>query len=127
MTLNQFGAVLSFAIELEKSLAEFYEQASEINQEKKSEYQKRANDSITRKKKLEKSRRENITEIILEPIEGLNKTDFKLNLNSFDAANIKELENIVAKFYGLAYKKVNVLETKRVLKKCAKQHESLSK
>ena len=122
MALNQFGAVMTFAIELENSLADFYLQASQIDNENKEEYQKRAKDAKSRKKKLEKSRRENVTEIILEPIEGLNQSDFSLDLNNFESENIKLIEKTVARFFELAHQKINVLEAKRILQRCAKQH-----
>lgn len=124
MTLNQFGAVMTFAVDLENRLVNFYEKAStsESNYELKMEYKQRAVDSKTRQKKLEKSRRENVTEIILEPIEGLNEPN--LNLDSFE--NFNQIETSVAQFYLDASDKINVLEAKRVLKKCYKQHKSLS-
>ena len=125
MNLNQFGAVMTFAIELEENLAKFYVQASEINKELKDKFEKRAKDAKSRKKKLEKSRREKVTEIILEPIEGLNPQDFVLDLSSYDPENIKSIENTVAKFFDLAHQKINVFESKRVLKRCAQQHRSL--
>lgn len=115
---------MTFAVDLENRLVNFYEKAStsESNHELKMEYKQRAVDSKTRQKKLEKSRRENVTEIILEPIEGLNEPN--LNLDSFE--NFNQIETSVAQFYLDASDKINVLEAKRVLKKCYKQHKSLS-
>ena len=125
MTLNQFGAVMTFAVELESQLAIFYTKAfAQADNENKAIYSKRAEDATTRQKKLEKSRRENVTEIILEPIEGLNPP--KINLESFKPENIAEIEKEVAQFYLQASEKVNVLEAQRVLKKCFKEHKALT-
>lgn len=124
MALNQFGAVMTFAIELESSLADFYRKASAEQPELQEKYLRREKDSLSRKKKLEKSRRENVTEIILEPIEGINRADFVLDLATYTPDHIQSIEKIVTTFYDLTQEKINVFETKRVLKRCARQHKA---
>jgi hypothetical protein len=90
--LNQFGAVLSFAINIEKILVEYYESARGENQEYLSELEQRRDASQKRVKKLERSRRENVTEITLEPIEGLDASNYRLDVSSFDIGIINSNE-----------------------------------
>ena len=69
MSLTQFGSVISFAIKLETRLAEFYGQNSKDGGIHSEELNRRAQACLIRKRKLEQSRRLNVTEIILESID----------------------------------------------------------
>lgn len=127
-SLNQFGAVMKFAIDLESDLAEYYENSklSENHQAQKEEFSSRAKASLKRKKNIERSRRENVTEITLEPIEGLQVADYQLNLLDFSVEGINNNEAIAIKFFSEAGPKINVLETRRVFKRCLKEHSNLN-
>ena len=122
--LNQFGSVLSYAIELEGLLAEYYGKAAKTNDKYQTEFGTRSQASLKRKKKLERSRRENITEIILEPIEDLDASDYVLDAK-MDLETINNNEKIVIKFYADAGPKLNVLESQRLFKRCHKEHNNL--
>lgn len=126
-SLNQFGAVMKFAIDLESNLAEYYQNTnlSENHQALNAEFSSRATGSLKRKKNLERSRRENVTEITLEPIEGLYANDYELNLEDFSIEGINRNKEITMKFYSEAGPKINVLETRRVFKRCLKEHSNL--
>jgi len=63
MSLNTFGAILTYAIEMEKKLAEYYTGLGESS---------RAADADKRRSKLERARREYVLEITLEAIDGLD-------------------------------------------------------
>ncbi|MCE7737196.1 MAG: hypothetical protein GPJ54_20075 [Candidatus Heimdallarchaeota archaeon] len=127
-SLNQFGAVMKFAIDLESDLAEYYENSklSENHQAYIEEFAIRVKASLKRKKNIERSRRENVTEITLEPIEGLKSDDYKLNLSDFSVDGINKNEEIAIKFFSEAGPKINVLETRRVFKRCLKEHSNLN-
>lgn len=125
MALNQYGAVMTFAIELEAKLAEFYEQAAAANPDHADELQNRAKASQSRSQKIEQSRRENVTEITLEAIEGLDEADYALDLAHYAASNVDTLEAVVQKFYTDAAPKINVREARRVLERCLKEHSRL--
>ena len=127
-SLNQFGAVMKFAIDLESDLAEYYENSklSENHQAHDEEFANRVKASLKRKKNIERSRRENVTEITLEPIEGLKSDDYKLNLSDFSVDGINKNEAITIKFFSEAGPKINVLETRRVFKRCLKEHSNLN-
>ncbi|MBI5931969.1 MAG: hypothetical protein HY862_21860 [Chloroflexi bacterium] len=125
MALNQYGAVMTFAIELEGKLAEFYEQAANANANHADELQSRAKASKSRSQKIEQSRRENVTEITLEAIEGLDEADYAIDFSQYTASNIDAVEAIVQKFYTDASPKINVREARRVLERCLKEHGKL--
>ena len=124
--LNQFGSVLTYAIELESLLAEYYDNAAKNNENYLSELGTRSKASLKRKKNLERSRRENITEITLEPIEGLETANYVIDTTKMDLETINNNEKIVVKFYGDAGPKLNVLESQRLFKRCHKEHNNLN-
>lgn len=122
MALNQFGAVMTFAIEMEGKLAEFYQAAANAGGSYADEFASRAESSRKRREMLEKSRRQNVTEITLEPIEGLDEASYQLDLSKTDAAAANAAEEIVKRFYTDVTPKINVLETRQVLQRCLKEH-----
>ncbi len=128
MSLTQFGSILSFAILLEEKLEGFYKNlASKENEILSEEFSKRAKGCVKRKQRLKRSRRENITEITLEPIEGLDENNYQLNLTDTTLQDIDTLEKQVVTFYFDVTTKINVLETRRVLKRCQNEHNNLKK
>jgi hypothetical protein len=123
MSLTQFGAVLSFAIDLEDKIAKYYEEStSKFDARYSDELLSRSNSAKKRKKKLEKTRRENVTEMTLEPIEGLTEENYKIDLSDFSFNNINSLEVTISRFYVEAGPKINVLESQRIFKKCYVEH-----
>lgn len=114
MALNQFGAVLTYAIDLETRLAAYYESAGMADHAKVSR---------TNAEALEKSRRQNVTEITLEPIEDLDEANYALDLSSATPAQASAL---ILKFYEDVTPKINILETRQTLKRCQKDHKKLA-
>jgi hypothetical protein len=128
VSLTQFGSILSFAILLEEKLEDIYKDlASKENGILSEEFSKRAKACVKRKQRLERSRRENITEITLEPIEGLDENNYQLNLSSKPFQDIDAIEKQVISFYNDVTPKINVLEARRVLKRCQNEHNNLKK
>ena len=115
--LNSFGEVLSFAIQLEHTLQTYYQQAGNLA---------RSKDAEKRKIKLERTRRENVLEITLEPIEGLEESDFGLTLDDFSEEGQRINEEVAVRFYAAAAPKINVLQAQRDLERVGKQHEALA-
>lgn len=126
MALNQFGAVMTFAIELENQLTAFYEQAAASGGVHAETFKQRAEDAIKRRKRIEQSRRNDVTEITLEPIEGLDDSAYPLDLSSHDPAAVNQNERVVQQFYTDAAPKINVRESRKVLERCLKEHASLT-
>ncbi len=115
-SLNSFGAVFSYAIQLEADLAGYYQRAGLAD---------RAKDADKRKSKLERVRRENVLEITLEPIEGLDEADYATDFEDTSSAGQSKNEQIAAQFYVDAAPKINVLQARRALDRCANEHTML--
>ena len=83
LDLGTFGAVMKFAMELESKSLSFYEGAVE----KAAGDELRSLLSLIKEKcdkriaTLERVRRENVTEMILEPIKGLESESYELDLD----------------------------------------------
>lgn len=114
--LNTFGAIMTYAIDLEARLHAYYQSAGASA---------RAADADKRRANLERVRRENVTEIKLEPIEGLNEADYALKLDDTSAAGQAANEAVAARFYVDVAPKINVREAQRALERCARQHGEL--
>lgn len=114
--INSFGSILTFAIDLETRLRDYYTAAGDAA---------RAADADKRRINLERVRRENITEIKLEPIEGLHEADYTLDLADTSAAGMQAVEATAARFYTDVAPKINVREAQRALERCARQHSEL--
>lgn len=112
-SLNTFGAVFTFAIELETRLSAYY---SGIGDES------RAKAADKRRKKLERVRRENVVEITLEPISGLDADDYALDLGDGSAAGQAAAARTAARFYREAAPKINVRAAQRALERCGREH-----
>ena len=115
-SLNTFGAILTHAIELESSLYDYYTAIGNHD---------RASASDKRRKKLERVRRENVVEITLEPIEGLDEADYALNLDDTSDAGQNAVENTASQFYSDVAPKINVRQAQRALERCGQDHAEL--
>jgi hypothetical protein len=117
MALNQFGAILSFAIKLEADLQDYYQKAGNAD---------RARDAEKRKSKLQRARQELVLEITLEPITGLDEADYALNLDDTSAVGAAAVEQVAARFYTDVAPKINVPQARRVLERCGQEHGALA-
>jgi rubrerythrin len=130
MDLCTFGAVLTFAAELEAGDSRFYMSAikNPVMEKYRSIFEKLAAVLTKNEKDLLRARRENVTEMILEPIH-----DFRAEVFSSDCSGATEdvaeavLEKAVAieakaiAFYLLAAEKMRALpEVSRLLTKVGK-------
>ncbi len=112
-SLNTFGAILSHAINMEARMSAFYSGIGDLAKAKAAE---------KRRKKLERVRRENVVEITLEPIEGLDADDYALDLSNDSAAGQAAAERVAARFYQDVAPKINVRAAQRALERCGKEH-----
>lgn len=112
-SLNTFGAVFTFAIELEAQLGAYYNGMGDAE---------RAKAADKRRKKLERVRRENVVEITLEPIVGLDADDYALDLSDRSAEGQAAAAGKAARFYRDAAPKINVRAAQRALERCGKEH-----
>lgn len=80
MELSTFGALLAFAIELEESAARFYRDAADGQdcEPVRETLLALARQNENRRKLLVATRQEHVTEMVLEPITGLNRSDYEI-------------------------------------------------
>jgi len=117
MALNSFGAIFSFAIDLETRLRDYYQAAGDSS---------RAADADKRRQNMERVRRENVTEIKLEPIQGLDIDAYTLDLSDKSPAGWQAAERAAARFYTDVAPHINVREAQRALERAARQHGELA-
>ncbi len=115
--LNSFGSILSYAIELETRLRDYYRSAGDDI---------RADESDKRRQNLERVRRENVTEIKLEPIDGLNESDYAFDTSNTSTQSRTQAEWSAARFYEDVAPKINVREAQRALERAGRQHRALA-
>ncbi|MBE2195291.1 MAG: hypothetical protein IAE83_14040 [Anaerolinea sp.] len=113
-SLNTFGAILTYAIALESRLRDYYTAAG--NPE-------RAAAAESRCTKLERVRRQNVVEITLEPIEGLDEANYALNLEDTSPEGQRAAAQIAARFYQDCAPKINAKEAQRALERCGRDHQ----
>jgi len=79
MDLGTFGVIMKFALEVESEVASFYESAKEKvkDQELVDLFDSLAKRGQKRVKTIERVRRENVTEMILEQITGVDSDTYK--------------------------------------------------
>jgi hypothetical protein len=116
-SLNTFGAILTYAIELENNLNNYYQSAG--NDE-------RAREADKRRSKLERVRRESVLEITLEAIDGLDAGNYQINTSDTSPSGQKAAEQIAAHFYADVAPKINVREAQRALERARKDHAALA-
>ena len=132
MPLINFGSILSFAEELEKQDLSFYSDAG-LNEKCNaysahfSQFAKQAQTNI---KNIQRLRRENVTEMILENIEGFTRAPYCEECGQVAEMEIDEvlatarrLEDRSIRYYTAAAEKLKALsEVGRALKLLGKKH-----
>jgi len=131
MPLTNFGAILSFAEEIEKQDEAFYMALMESPQcsDHKELFGQFIKDSGKIRKNIERTRRENVTEMILENIEGFDREPFLLDRGDASALDAdsaveaaRKLEARAERYYLEASAKLKAQsEVSRTLKSIAKK------
>jgi rubrerythrin len=131
MELGTFGAILSYALEFEGTITDFFTSAAKAAStgEAGEAFSALAKEGEKRLKVLERTRRENVAEMILEPIADFRSEDYPLKAKISAGASVADwvkqalaMETVAVKYYRMASEKVTVPEVGRVLKKMAGQH-----
>ena len=132
MPLNNFGSILTFAEEMETRRQAFFEGAAgnpdcagmaEV-------YSQLAKDGRKLIQTIQRTRRENVTEMILEPIQDFYRAPYVLELadpadrSPQDVlADARRVEELAETFYQTAAEKIRALpEVARTLKTIGKKH-----
>lgn len=116
-SLNTFGAILTYAIEQESRISDYYKKAGNAGQSAAAD---------KRKGKLERARSLYVLEITLEPIEGLDEANYTLNLDDTSADGQKAVAATAARFYSEVAPSINVRDAQRILEKCGKEYAALA-
>jgi len=131
MPLTNFGAVLNFAEAIEREDMEFYGHVVQHPHvgPRADLFTSLAGEGKKHVALVQRTRRENVTEMILEPIQGLSRDSYQIvlgDLARMDGQAILEaafaLENRAIRYYNSAAEKIRALpEVARALKTLAKK------
>ncbi len=132
MNLNNFGSILNFAKEIEAADDAFYSASSKNSscKEYSATFEEFAQNLKKNIKVIERTLRENITEMILERIEDFSTESFSLEIGNVDSMekaleSAKNIERRAIRYYSEAALKLKALsEVARNLKMLAKKRES---
>lgn len=131
MPLKNFGSILNFAAELEASDRAFYLAAS-VNSscaENKTLFEEFAVDEKKNEKTMLRTRREHVTEMILEPIHDFSREPFLTDKAGVETMTLEqvlakaaEIEEKAQRFYAKAAEKLSALpEVGRTLARTARR------
>ena len=131
MPLINFGAILNFAETIEKEDRAFYSQAAlqEAGESYRLVFEIMAKEGQKHISLVQRTRRENVTEMILEPIQNFKRDSYQMDpmdAAALDLAGMLDmalaLENRAIRYYTDAAEKIRALpEVSRSLKTLAKK------
>jgi rubrerythrin len=134
MPLENFGSILNFAEQLEKEDREFYSilVRTPACAENKALFESLAADAKKNIQTIERTRRENVTEMILEPVKDFTRDPFCVacqgaeNLSAAEALDTaKRLEERALRYYTAAAEKIKAQqEVARALKAIGKKRKA---
>ena len=134
MPLENFGSILNFAEEVEKQDQEFYEAVAgnPACRDHKQMFEQFAADAKKNVKTVQRTRRENVTEMILEPIKDFVRAPFCEECEAAPGMTVddalaaaKRLEDRAVRYYTEAAAKIKALpEVARALKLIGKKHNA---
>lgn len=126
MELGTFGAIMSFALALERRAAAFYEAAARGDVEETC--RELARGSSKRAALVERARREAVTEMILESITGLDGEDYQVDLDPMVdrrewVSQALLLEGQSERYYRDAADKLPIRQVARLFHRLARENE----
>jgi len=137
MALTTFGAIMGFAADIVGETEETYKAL--VQKAKAPAFKETLQILLGEEKKnrslMEKTRRENVTEMILEPITGLRQEDYEVSLTVQDRMEDADLlkaalllEEREKKFFQDTSLKVSLPEVARIFRKIVqKKEDNISK
>ena len=126
MELGTFGAILRFAMDIEEQALQFYGGAAPGGL--RDVFDERARGTRKRLRRLERARREMISEMLLESIVGLEGDNYVVALDGKAAEDTlsrqaHDLEATCSRFYRDAAAKLPIKEVVRVFERLARENE----
>lgn len=132
MSLTTFGAIMGFAAEMVGETENTYKALVEKAKHPvlRETLQSLLNEAGKNRSLMEQTRRENVTEMILEPISGLDPEDYRIDLKVMDSAEDMDilktalrLEERERKFFHDVSSKVPLPEVARIFRKITQRKE----
>jgi rubrerythrin len=132
MALSTFGAIMGFAAEMVGQTRDTYKALIEKakNPALKEVLQKLAVEKGKNHSLMEKTRRENVTEMILEPVTGLHEEDYEVDLKGLEQKDDVDLLRVALileqrekKFFQDASTKLPLPEVARIFRKISRKME----
>jgi len=132
MALTTFGAIMGFAADIVGQTEETYKALVQKAQDSalKETLQLLLGEGKKNRSLMEKTRRENVTEMILEPITGLRQEDYEVSVTVQDRMADVDLlkaalvlEESEKKFFHDASLKVSLPEVARIFRKIVQKKE----
>jgi rubrerythrin len=132
MALNTFGAIMGFAAEMIQQTETLYKTMVQKAKEPvlKEALQVMLEEEGKNHSLMEKTRRENVTEIILEPVTGLQQGDYEVEMKGMDQAQEEDLlkmalilEEREQRFFNDVSDKLPFPEVARIFRKMAQKKE----
>ncbi len=132
MTLTTFGAIMGFAAEVVGQTEGAYKTLVQkaTNAVLRETLQSLLNEAGKNHSLMEQTRRENVTEMILEPIAGLNQEDYRIDWNLLDSGKEVDLLNAALmlemrekKFFQEASSKMPLPEAARIFRRIAQRKQ----
>jgi hypothetical protein len=132
MVLSTFGAIMGFAAEWAGQTGETFKTLAQKTKVAalKETLLALAAEEMKNRSLMEKTRRENVTEMILEPVAGLQQEDYAVNLQGMDQTEDTGLLKIALllqererQFFRDASLKVPLPEVARIFRKIAQKKE----
>jgi len=132
MTLSTFGAIIGFAAEIIEETKLFCNDMIEKvkNPQLKEAIQHLIKEAEKNYSLMEKTRRENVTEMILEPITGFEKEDYVVNLDGLSKKDDDDLIRMLLLllerekcFFEDASTKVSLPEVAGIFRKMSRKKE----
>ena len=126
MQLSTFGAILGFAMDFELQAEAYYQKSASVAYPEL--FRSLAGESKKRYSRLERARREGISEMILESISGLSSEKYQINIDaSVDPSVLLDqaclLEEHQERFYRAAAEKLPIKEVERTFLRLATENE----
>lgn len=137
MTLSTFGAIMGFAAEMVQQTETFYKTMVQKAKDPilSEAFQVLLEEEGKNYSLMERTRRENVTEMILEPVAGLDQGDYEIEMKGIDQTKDADLLKMVLaleererRFFSEVSNKVPLPEVGRIFRKMAQRKErSLAK
>jgi rubrerythrin len=137
MALTTFGAIMGFAAEMAGKGEEVYKVLAQKAKDPtlRDALQALSEEETKSHNLMIKARRENVTEMILEPVTGLNQEDYEIDVNVSDRMEDTDLLKVALrleergeKFFRDGSSKVPIPEVAKIFRRIAqKKEENLTK